>query len=256
VKKKNFTAENVIQKLVNYYGLPAFLFKINDENGFTLIADAKKIKIHLVKYNTYNAFASLKINAKNLYIFEDLWHTHEEIIASKINWHAGLHEKINARKCSVINIGEGDAILFMNRNHLMNHANAKYYYALIHEKQILAVAGFSHGRKMNRLPEGKLGYELVRFATIPNVSITGGLSKLISKFAGEYEPGDIMTYVDPLNGEILGLTKVGFKQTENTKPILLHVNTQTHERVHANKNKDENVFDFYNLGNIKLVKTF
>jgi len=96
----------------------------------------------------------------------------------------------------------------------------------------------------------------VRFATIPNVSITGGLSKLITKFAIDHEPGDLMTYVDPLTGETQGLTKIGFHRLENTKPILLHVNTSTHERVHANKMKDKEVLDFYNLGNVKLVKTF
>lgn len=256
MKKQNFTSTQIIEKLVNYYGLPAFLFMSENETCFTLFVDSKKTKVNLVNYSDYTLLESLTINSRNIHIFEDLWHTHQGIIASKINWHANLHDKIDARKCSVMTIGENDAIQFMDRNHLMNHAKAKYYYALIHEKQILAVAGFSHGRKMHRLPEGKLGYELVRFATIPNVSITGGLSKLISKFAVDHQPGDLMTYVDPLNGEIHGLTKLGFKETERTKPIILHVNTSTHERVHANKNKDKDVIDFYNLGNVKLVKTF
>ena len=255
-QRSNFDSETIIKKLVDHYGLPAFLFSINSSNTFDLNINTKPISVILISYSEYPNLSAITGEKPGIFILEDHWRSTEHIIASKISWHLKLHEKIDARVCSVIEISAIDAEQFLAKNHLMQYAMAKYHYGLIHEKQIYAVASFSHGRKMRRLPEGKLGYELIRFATIPHVSITGGLSKLINCFAKEHSPGDLMTYVDPLNGEIHGLTKLGFKKTENTKPILLHVNTKVHLRVRENKAKEKNVVDFYNLGNVKLVKSF
>lgn len=256
MKTIKFTSKNVIKKLVAYYGLPAFLFnELNDEN-FSLLSDKKIITVRLISYSKYNKLNDVKLNSKNILIFEDHWHSHQEIIASKIGWYANTHEKINARNCSIVKISHEETEHFLNKFHLMNYAKSTYNYALIHGKQICAVASFSHGRKMNRLPEGKLGYELIRFATVPNVSITGGLSKLLNCFAKENKPGDIMTYVDPLLGDASGLKKIGFIQTEITKPIKINVNIKSHERLHKSNPTEKSILTFNTIGNIKLVKTF
>ena len=256
MKSTEFSVKTIIKKLVNHYGLPAFLFTEIDPLNFNITSDAKFIHVQLIPYDHYTKLSNYIELGKKVYVFEDLWRSHEEIVASKFSWFAKMHDKIDARNCTAIKVSETDATVFLNRFHLMNYAKSTYHYALIFEKQICAIASFSHGRKMNRLPEGKLGYELVRFATLPNLSITGGMSKLISKFAEEVKPGDIMTYIDPLTGETKGLKKIGFKEIETTKPVQLYVDILTHQRLHKINKETKNAIEFLTLGNSKLVKTF
>ncbi len=49
---------------------------------------------------------------------------------------------------------------------------------------------------MTRSKNPYRSYEMVRFANVTGVTVTGGLSKLIKAFAEEVKPDDIMTYVD------------------------------------------------------------
>lgn len=255
MKTSDFSVKTILKKLVNHYGLPAFLFSEIDPLNFTITSD-KTIHVQLIPYSQYTELTQHISLGKKVYVFEDLWRSHEEIVASKFSWFAKMHDKIDARNCIVIKISETDAKAFLDKYHLMNYAKSTYHYALIYEKQICAVATFSHGRKMNRLPEGKLGFELVRFASLPNLSITGGMSKLISKFAEEVKPGDIMTYIDPLTGESKGLKKIGFKEIEHTSPVQLFVDTISHNRLHKTNKTNQNTIGFLTFGNIKLVKTF
>jgi hypothetical protein len=250
--KDTFTSQHVIRKLVDHYGLPAFLFDAVDETSFTIKGDKKMKTVCLVKYDTYGNLNSLP--KKAVLLFEDQWRTKTDVLASRISWHAGYHEKTDARACIVVKASKEIATTFLEKNHLMGYAGAAYHYALIHDKQIIAVAAFSKGRKMDRLKNDQRSFELVRFATIPFVSITGGLSKLLNAFATEHKPGDIMTYIDPLSGETESLKRLGFEEIERTKPVELFVNTQTHTRNFNHNSKNE--LSFFTLGNHKLVKPF
>ena len=154
-QRSNFDSETIIKKLVDHYGLPAFLFSINSSNTFDLNINTKPISVILISYSEYPNLSAITGEKPGIFILEDHWRSTEHIIASKISWHLKLHEKIDARVCSVIEISAIDAEQFLAKNHLMQYAMAKYHYGLIHEKQIYAVASFSHGRKMRRLPEGK-----------------------------------------------------------------------------------------------------
>src|ERR1043166_331319 len=68
------------------------------------------------------------------------------VIASRLL----LNERIFARKCDVIRIGKKEAGEFLNKFHLMNSAACAFAYGLFLKKELLAVATFSKGRKMDR----------------------------------------------------------------------------------------------------------
>jgi hypothetical protein len=252
VKTNAFTSKNSVEKLVNHYGVPAFLFKIVDEKRFLINGDKKIKQVELVPYTSYDSLANY--SKQSFLLFEDLWRKHSDLMASRISWHAGYHNKIDARSCNVVKTTKEIAKEFFEKYHLMGYANTAIHYALIHEKQLIAMASFSKGRKMDRLPENKRSFELVRFATVPFLSVTGGLSKLLKKFEKEHEPGDIMTYIDPLTGETSGLKRLGFVEIDFTNPINLFVNTKTHERFF--KANEETDLKFETLGNYKLVKPY
>ncbi|HLP14368.1 MAG TPA: hypothetical protein VK177_20735 [Flavobacteriales bacterium] len=252
MKNNAFTSQNIVEKLVNHYGLPAFLFDVTGNYTFTVKGDKKTKQVELVPYNRYGELAHLPKHT--LLLFQDLWKKHADVVASRISWHAGYHDKVDARSCTAVKTTKETASQFLDKYHLMGYASSASHYALIHEKQIVAMATFSKGRKMDRLEPNQRSFELVRFATIPFVSITGGLSKLLTKFTKEHNPGDVMTYIDPLTGETAGLKRLGFEEIDFTKPVALFVNTKTHERFF--KENDGTDLRFETIGNYKLVKTF
>ena len=109
---------------------------------------------------------------------------------------------------------------------------------------------------MNRLPDGKQSFELIRFCCKSGITVTGGLSKLMSHFCIEKNAGDIMTYVDKQFSNGDSFMKAGFKIHSETPPLNFLVNKKTFERIQMAENK---IFDskmFYatkNSGNLKLI---
>ena len=109
---------------------------------------------------------------------------------------------------------------------------------------------------MNRLPEGKQSFELIRFCCKRGITITGGLSKLMKHFFIEKKAGDIMTYIDKQFSNGDSFIKAGFIKHSETIPISFLVNKKTFERKVF---KEDEIFDeklFYktqNAGNVKMI---
>jgi hypothetical protein len=114
----------------------------------------------------------------------------------------------------------------------------------------------SHGGRSE-----KRGFELISFCCKKNISVTGGLSKLLKAFVIDLQPGDIMTYVDKDWSEGKAYLKIGFKLHSETLPQSFLFNTKT-----LTKHKINNDFELENRlnkdtilvknsGNLKLVYT-
>lgn len=175
------------------------------------------------------------------------------IIQSKLHY----TRKVYGRQCVARRIEAVVAEKFLNEYHLMSFASSAFHYGLFDSAELIAVASFSKGRKMNRLQEHQRSFELVRFCCKDGITITGGLTKLLKCFADEKNPGDIMTYVDKQLSEGASYIKCGFKFHSETKKQEFLINANTFERNYYKGEK----FDpkkFYiseNLGNLKLVYT-
>jgi hypothetical protein len=128
---------------------------------------------------------------------------------------------------------------------------------LFYKGELIGSASFSKGRKMNRLQSGSQSFELIRFCCKSGITVTGGLSKLMSHFCEEKKAGDIMTYIDKQFSNGDSFIKAGFIKHSETPPLFFLVNKKTFERISL-KDKNE-IFDkklFYkvqNLGNIKMI---
>lgn len=89
--------------------------------------------------------------------------------------------KIFARKCVVKKICPKEANAFLDTYHMQGKCKASFNYGLFFEDELCAVMTFSKTRKLlNRNDEGVL--ELLRFASVSDINIVGGFSKLL-KFA-------------------------------------------------------------------------
>lgn len=177
------------------------------------------------------------------------------ILSSKL----GINTTIFARNCEVKKVERPVAEAFLNLYHVMGSTQSGYNLGLYHKNELVTLASFSKGRKMNRLPDDKRSFELIRFCSKSGITVTGGLTKLIKNFCIEKNAGDIMTYVDKQFSEGTAFIKSGFKIHSETEPNYFLVNRKNFERVSL-KDKDGS-FDtqkFYlthNCGNIKLVYT-
>ncbi|MDO8998275.1 MAG: hypothetical protein Q7W45_00810 [Bacteroidota bacterium] len=174
------------------------------------------------------------------------------IVLSKLN----LNKTIFARNCIIEKIDKTQAVNFFNSWHFFESTTSAYNYGLFYKEELIGAASFSKGRKMNRLPEGKQSFELIRFCCKSGITVTGGLSKLMSYFCNEKNAGDIMTYVDKQFSKGESFIKAGFKLHSETPPIKFLVNKKTFERIALTNTEAFDKKTFYltqNLGNLKLI---
>jgi hypothetical protein len=180
-------------------------------------------------------------------------------VVAVIQSRLGLNKRIFARNCEVRKIDRPTAEDFLDQFHLMNSTQSAYNYGLFLKTELIAVASFSKGRKMDRLPSGKRSFELIRFCTKEGITITGGLTKLLKFFCREKDPGDIMTYVDKQFSFGGSLIKIGFVKLGETPANYFLQDKQTFERI-LYKDPDE-PYDRAkyvlekNEGNFKFVYT-
>ncbi len=128
----------------------------------------------------------------------------------------GLNTRVFARKCEVRQVDKTTSAAFQNRHHLMGATGSAYQRGLFYEGQLVALATFSKGRKMNRLAANERSYELIRFCCKAGYTVSGGLSKLVKHFCREKQAGDVMSYVDKYLSEGSSFQRAGFKVAGET----------------------------------------
>jgi hypothetical protein len=169
-----------------------------------------------------------------------------------------LNRTIFARKCELKKTEKKVAERFLNTYHLMNSTQSAYNYGLYYQNELMAIASFSKGRKMNRLKEHQRSFELIRFCTKSGITLTGGLTRLIKHFCEEKKAGDVMTYIDKQISNGNSFLRAGFKFHSETSPNYFLINKSTFERKSWESEKEFDKSTHYltqNLGNIKLVFT-
>jgi hypothetical protein len=241
--------KNYLNKLKKTFEAHSVDVKINDnEINFSYSQHYLSIAFYTEKPNQKN-----KINLP----FDYLVNQFDKIIffiQSKLH----LNKTIYARLCNIKRIDKPTATNFFNTYHFLNYAGAAFNYGLFYKGELMSVACFSKGRKMNRLNQEERGFELMRFCTRGGITITGGLSKLLQHFCAEKNPGDIMTYIDKQFSDGNSFINSGFKIHSLSTPnyFLIHKITFVRTPIKANDTFDEN--EFYktlNSGNLKMVFT-
>ncbi|MEG1089402.1 MAG: hypothetical protein RSE02_08050 [Bacteroidales bacterium] len=207
-------------------------------------------------------------NIDLLYLYEDRWWHSKELVQERIMTRIGRFTSIFARKCTILNGGEflnlkgnNCSVLdlvqhFLEKYHTYGDAKSKYKYALIYNNEVVAVASFSQYRPMRRsvnnpfanIPKENVSsdivmiksYEWVRYASLPNIRVVGGMGKLLKAFITEIKNGDIeqvevMTYSDNEWSAGTVYEKLGFTFVGEKSKVLYYVNRNSYKRLSERK---------------------
>lgn len=132
-----------------------------------------------------------------IHLWEDIWLSQTALVQSRINTLLGQNKRIYARLTQVKRIDSLDSNAFLEDNHTNSGTTARYKYGLFLKEELIGVASFSAARTFQK--ENNASWrscELIRFATQQNLTVVGGLSKLINTFKEDVKPNDLMTYAD------------------------------------------------------------
>lgn len=181
-----------------------------------------------------------------------------DLFSAAIQSQFQMNTRVFARTCELQKISKTEAEVFLNTHHVLGAAGSVSNYALVKNKEVLAVATFSNGRKMRRLPEAQRSFELIRFCNKSGVTVSGGLTKLLQHFIREKNPGDIMTYVDAGYSSGSAYLKAGFEkhsETESSQFLIDTTNYSTLPFDEALAKDSARYYTYHHKGNIKLVYT-
>jgi hypothetical protein len=215
---------------------------------------------------------------KCVIIWEDFWHRSAAIVKSRLNAMLGTSQKVAARLTHVRRIDLNIAARFLEENHLNGSVSAKTRYGLFLPKRyfrilnddfnydssadelLVAVATFSAPRVFQRADGPFRSFEMVRFASLLNTNVSGGLDKLLTAFIREKNPDDVMTYADLEWSEGAGYATLGFQKISQTDIIPFFVDTKSMLRKSKSATSDidedqSSDMIVYNAGSLKFVKT-
>ena len=132
----------------------------------------------------------------------------------------GPLKSVFARNCSVRRIDKIVAGSFLSSYHRLGDASCRYRYGLFTRRStgaaesggfpegtLVAVATFSSGRKMR---DGTRSYEWIRYASMTDLRVVGGMGKLLDAFVEDVRPDDVMSYADRLLSDGSSYEKLGF----------------------------------------------
>ena len=173
-----------------------------------------------------------------LVITEDRWLSQKSMMQARLLAHLRIFTPIYARNCEIRKIDKLTAANFLNANHSYGDARCRYRYGLYLKRHtghnsgstevtpgtLVAVAAFSNARRWIKADKIIRSYEWTRYASLPDVRLSGGMGKLLNAFIEDVHPDDIMTYADLEWSEgrvyeALGFVLEGFKE-----PVCFNVN--------------------------------
>jgi hypothetical protein len=211
---------------------------------------------------------SEKVNLQNqriIHLWEDVWEVKQDLVQSRILAMIGKFTRLNARHCLIERIDKPTADKFLNDNHLQGSVKTKFKYGLFLKAQyvekflgrknmgneLIAVATFSGGRTLKEGErEGFRSFELIRFASLKDFVVVGGMDKLLRAFISEHLPDDIMSYADRDWSDGRSYLKLGFAKIGYLSPQTFVIDETSKQR----KLSNEDDYLLVNAGSIKFVK--
>lgn len=216
-----------------------------------------------------------------LIITEDRWKRQRKMMESRLLAHLELYGQAYARNCEARRIDKAEAKAFLNVNHSYGYAACRYCYGLFLKRhtghiaeemkslgdtqednsdRLIAVATFSNARKWIKDGQEIRSYEWTRYASLPDMRVSGGMGKLLKAFIKEVQPDDIMTYADLEWSEGKVYRTLGFKPEPSKDAVYFAVDRETWERhpIRPGKSgqdiigRSEGVLFFRNFGSRKF----
>ena len=192
-----------------------------------------------------------------LIITEDRWIRQREMMEARLLAHLETFSQAYARNCEVRRIEKAEAQEFLNKHHSYGDAACKYRYGLflkrhtghiaeeirsldcaqeekgcimLEEKRLIAVATFSNARRWIKEGQEIRSYEWTRYASLPDLRVSGGMGKMLKAFIKDVQPDDIMSYADLEWSEGDVYERLGFTAEARKEPVMFEVDPLTWER--------------------------
>jgi hypothetical protein len=168
------------------------------------------------KDRTYHLSKTKQCNEQGIrlvHIWDREWILQQHIVTSRINNMLGMSNVIYARKCNIIIPTKQEVKSFMNEHHIQGNVGYSVAYGLKYGDKLMSIMTLGKSRYTT-----KYEYELIRFATILNTSVTGGASKLFKHFIKKHNPQSIITYSDKRWNTGKLYTKLNFTFINNANP--------------------------------------
>lgn len=251
--------DQLCKNLCDRIGLKPILVLLSD-GIYHMHFDNQDVNIYFYTTQVAQRICSDESYRRTIHIDEDILTSKFDAVQSRLEALLGYATKIHARKTVVARIDKAMAMAFQQEHHLQVALAGKYRYGLFAQGDLVSVAIFSGGRKMNNKPADYRSFELLRFCHKRHVLVVGGLSKLIGAFAKDFHPGDIMTYVDRDWTQQSSLTAIGFEEVHRIAPQVFDVTADSRRSPHINEtaapddNRDKDRITVkQNSGSTKMV---
>ncbi|MCI1785450.1 MAG: hypothetical protein LKI59_04835 [Bacteroidales bacterium] len=212
-----------------------------------------------------------KMEKRPIVIAEDTWYRQKRQLEARIRAHIGIFGHIQARNCEIRKIDKTVSSGFMNACHGYGDASCRYRYGLfvkhcrgncpdgITEGMMVASAGFSNARRWIKGNKTVRSYEWIRYASLPDIRVAGGMGKILKSFTREVGPDDVMSYADLEWSDGSAYKLLGFKPESFRSPVLFMIDPGTWSRTPVGriggtgKSHIENSCCLYykNLGSLK-----
>lgn len=254
-----------------------------DSYGADIVIESKKLIVefdgvywHSEKfhssplYHLTKTLAAEKKGYRLVHLFSSEWLNKPDVVKSRLRNMLGLNsERIFARKCVVKYVPYHIASEFVKKYHIQGECRGvKVSYGLYQGDRMVAVMMFGADRF------NKTGIELLRYCTLPDVTVVGGAGKLFAEYVRNYNPDTVVSFADRRwSGVNAFYDKLGFQCTGTTSPsyyyvigedIVNRMTFQKHKLVaqgfDANKTEheimlDRKIYRIYDCGNYKYVWT-
>jgi hypothetical protein len=165
-----------------------------------------------LKHYSKTEEAKLK-NIDLLHITDYEWKYKNNIIKNIIKSKLGMNDKIYARKCVIKEVNKNEEKIFLNNYHLQGYIFSEKCYGLFNNNELMMIMSFSKSR-FNKNAE----YEILRICSKENITVVGGLSKLITHIKIILNNKKIITYCDYSKSSGNSYIKSGFKMIGKSNP--------------------------------------
>lgn len=126
-----------------------------------------------------------------IHIYEYLYSTKSLVYKNIIKSKLGMNTKLYARKCDIRKLSVEDERQFLESYHLQGYSSSSVCYGLYYNNDLVSLCSFGKSRFNT-----EYAYELIRNCTAPNITVVGGLTKLICRFKTEFKQSEILCYSD------------------------------------------------------------
>lgn len=195
----------------------------------------------------YNKRKKYEKNAyRSLFIREDEIRDKKNIVTSIIKNAAGINKnKLYARKLKAYEIDTKESHDFMDSYHLMGGNNSTSFAYSLDGVSVI---------EFKRIKDND--YDIARFCTLPDHSIVGGFSKLISHFIKIHKPSSISTFIDLRYGTGKYLSSLGFEHVSCYPSFKWTDGKNTYHRLKfpGNSGYLSNLYKIWDCGQSKYIK--